>query len=270
LTLLFFGTSATLFKTRTRWRASYEEYKRTTAADLKEVKDQLTKLTGQIDEKDKMLNADRKDKNQLSEVNKQLKSDITSEQGKVKAAESAREKSETLSQQIAKNLEAETQRSQQVAKERDDAKAKQDEALKQLADAITRADSLTLDLATNQKDLSESKKALEQLSQKAEELQVQVAYVKEKYPWITWGPVIAPKIDALVSAVDEGEKLVVLSVGKNLNVEPGYHFTVARGNEFVGKVEVIRVYPALSGARILFTKDGQQIQRGDKAFTTND
>ena len=33
------------------------------------------------------------------------------------------------------------------------------------------------------------------------------------------------------------------------------------------KVKVIKVFPDLAGARILWTKEGREIQRGDKAST---
>ena len=79
--------------------------------------------------------------------------------------------------------------------------------------------------------------------------------------------VIPPPIEARVVAVDAGEKLVVLSVGRDQKVEKGFRFTVYRGSSFVGKVEVFEVYPDLSGARILFTKEGSMVEQGDSAST---
>jgi len=86
----------------------------------------------------------------------------------------------------------------------------------------------------------------------------------------TWrpSPRVAPPIHAKVNAVDPKEKLVVLSAGKDQKVENGYEFLVYRGGQFVGKVQVIKVYPDLSGARILFAKDGMEIEQGDSATTS--
>jgi len=79
--------------------------------------------------------------------------------------------------------------------------------------------------------------------------------------------VSAPPIDAVIQAVKNEDKLVVLSVGKDQKVQEGYQFTVYRGDKFVGKVQVIKVYDDLAGARVLYTQDGEAIQVGDQAAT---
>ena len=74
-------------------------------------------------------------------------------------------------------------------------------------------------------------------------------------------------IRTTVNAIDSSEGLVVLAAGRDDGVEVGYEFTVARGDTFVGKVKVIRVYPNLSGAKVLWVREGLPIQRGDTATT---
>ena len=72
-----------------------------------------------------------------------------------------------------------------------------------------------------------------------------------------------PTIDGIVEAVNQEDRLVVLSVGKEQKVQPGFHFAVNRGGEYIGKVQVIEVYDDLSGARIIYLKDSNKIQVGD-------
>lgn len=74
------------------------------------------------------------------------------------------------------------------------------------------------------------------------------------------------RIAARVDAIDKENELVVLSVGTDQKVEVGDEFTIHRGVEFVGKVKVVKVYPDLSGARVLFTKKWEQIRKADSAF----
>ena len=86
--------------------------------------------------------------------------------------------------------------------------------------------------------------------------------------WILDGPPM-PAIDARVAAVknDVNPNLVLLSVGSDEKVEKGFHFSIYRGTEFVGKVVVEKVLAASSGCRVLFTRDGQTIRQGDSAAT---
>ena len=98
-----------------------------------------------------------------------------------------------------------------------------------------------------------------------------VAMVQETSPNLE--PLVAgppvPAIDARVTSVkdDVSPALVLLSVGSDDKVEKGFHFSVYRGSEFVGKVIVEKVLKDSSGCRVLFTKEGSRIQAGDSAAT---
>jgi len=78
-----------------------------------------------------------------------------------------------------------------------------------------------------------------------------------------------PSIDAKVAAVknDVTPSLVLLSVGSDDKVEKGFHFSIFRGSEFVGKVVVEKVLRDSCGCRVLFTKEGLTVQQGDSAAT---
>ncbi len=76
-----------------------------------------------------------------------------------------------------------------------------------------------------------------------------------------------PPINGTIAAVSPEEKLAVLSVGKNQKVREGYKFTVYRGDQFVGKVQVIEVYEDLAGAKVIYTRENDTVRVGDKAAT---
>ena len=64
---------------------------------------------------------------------------------------------------------------------------------------------------------------------------------------------------------DEPTRLVLLSVGRQDNVQEGYEFTIYRGTRFIARVKVEKVLPDLCGARVIF--EVAKIQRGDLAAT---
>lgn len=79
----------------------------------------------------------------------------------------------------------------------------------------------------------------------------------------------AHPIEGLVSAVKPDMNLVVLTVGHEQKVEIGYELTISRGDKLIGKVKVLKVFPEMSGAEILSTQEGEEVQQGDKATTSN-
>ncbi|MBI3832270.1 MAG: tetratricopeptide repeat protein [Planctomycetes bacterium] len=60
--------------------------------------------------------------------------------------------------------------------------------------------------------------------------------------------------DALVLGVKPELNLVMISVGNLQGVKPGYRFTVSRGDQYIAKAQIERVYPDMSSARLLLKK----------------
>jgi hypothetical protein len=82
--------------------------------------------------------------------------------------------------------------------------------------------------------------------------------------WQPPGERVAAKREQPEVGVQEG--VVVLSVGKDDNVEIGYEFTIYDGDRFIGKVQVTKVLDDMSGCTILF-QEGSGIREGHKAST---
>jgi hypothetical protein len=68
---------------------------------------------------------------------------------------------------------------------------------------------------------------------------------------------------ARVLAVRPDLDLIMLSIGSNQGVKPGYRMTVSRGDQYLAKAEVLRVYPDMCSARLLLKKG--EVQVNDEA-----
>ncbi len=79
-------------------------------------------------------------------------------------------------------------------------------------------------------------------------------------------PVYSP-VTCTVTAVDSKRGRIFLNAGSDHKVEVGYELTVYRDGEFIGKVEVITVWPDLSSTEVLFIKEGAEVRAGDSATT---
>jgi len=71
--------------------------------------------------------------------------------------------------------------------------------------------------------------------------------------------------DSQVLAVRPDVGLVMLSVGSQQGVKPGYQFTISRGSEYISKVQVEKVYPDMCSARIVPGMAKAEIQIHDEA-----
>ncbi len=71
--------------------------------------------------------------------------------------------------------------------------------------------------------------------------------------------------DAQVLAVREDIGLVMLSAGSQQGVKQGFHFTISRGDQYVAKVQVEKVYPDMCSARVLPNMSKQPVQIHDEA-----
>jgi hypothetical protein len=78
---------------------------------------------------------------------------------------------------------------------------------------------------------------------------------------------IAPPVNTEVAAVDPRARMVVLGAGAKQRVQVGYCFTLYRGDHFVGKAKVVRLFEDLAGAKIIYVTDNDEVRVGDKAAT---
>ncbi|HYG75094.1 MAG TPA: hypothetical protein VEK08_08835 [Planctomycetota bacterium] len=71
--------------------------------------------------------------------------------------------------------------------------------------------------------------------------------------------------DAQVLAVRPDVGLIMISAGTQQNVKPGFHFTISRGDQYIAKVQVDRVYPDMCSAKVIQGMQKGEIQVHDEA-----
>jgi hypothetical protein len=76
-----------------------------------------------------------------------------------------------------------------------------------------------------------------------------------------------PEIQGKVLAVRPAAGLLMLSVGSDQKVEKGFRFFICRGERYIGKVEVEKVFNNMPSARILRDQTKEPIKQGDDAAT---
>ena len=235
LSVAFFGTTATLFKTRKDWRSAYNSLEEATRKGLDEVRTKNEELHGTISSMEKTIIGLKAQQDELGKSNKALVEDLSEEKKKV-AGESAKAgKANDVAQQLAKNLEAEKTSYTQLQETLNKSKTDLDSAIALKAKSDSERDSFRLDLDKTQEELHVLRTRHKELSDKYDSLEIIMVQAKrllgENWALATSAP---RPIDGMVKAVDAKEKLVVLSVGKDQKVELGYEFTVYRGGEFIG------------------------------------
>ena len=265
LALFFFAVSATLFQSQKDWKGAAEtavENAEETVAMAEKMKETLQ---GVVDEKSRNNESLTREKEQLSSSILTLQN---SNGDLRKSVAQLGTKIDDLDSRIA---------------QKDEHIQDKDSNIARLEEEITRL-STEIDTAGDAKKLAERlrNRALldkEQLAQQTEALNKELTALKEDYddqqllisrivdsgirlPDI--GVITPPPIDGMVVGVQEG--VVVLSVGKDDNVEIGYEFTIYDGNRFIGKVQVTKVLDDMSGCTILFQEDSG-IREGHKAST---
>jgi len=266
LAIAFFGTSATLFATRQNWREMAEKYKKKAEDDLAASKKRWEDVGARIVK----INEDRlkAQTNLNSTVAEKVKveSKLNETEAKVKTLD-------TRIDNEVKEKTALTGRLQDLEKKNAelnslvDAKTKEsDEAKANMEKYKAEYTRIRIDLDRVNEQKKGSEIELATVKSKLETAELQLDWVKKNNPTLSLDG-IAPPIDAIVQAVEGDKKLVVLSVGKDQKVKEGFEFTVYRGDRFVGKVKVIKVWDDLAGARILYTSENEAVQVGDKAAT---
>ena len=65
--------------------------------------------------------------------------------------------------------------------------------------------------------------------------------------------------DGVVLGVKPEMNLVMISIGSAQGIKPGYRFTISRGDQYISKVQIDRVYPDMSSGRLMLKKGEVQI-----------
>jgi len=271
LSILFFGTSATLYLTREDWAANYDKYKAAVEVKVGELEQRNSDLKGERDDLQGALRLVSEDELAKAGTIKTLRIELASKDAQI--ANISAERNESINAKTATdNLNASlTDQNKTLTTQLSEAHDKRDSAIG--AEKVANAEKFRMkrDLDATTQELHEARVEFNSLSEKFDSLELAYGAVEKKLgkdgvEAILSG-LVSPPIDALVEEVDSNLRLVVLSVGRQDEVKEGVEFTIYREDKFVGKVRVNKVYENLAGARVLFTAEGSDIRQGDRATT---
>ncbi len=162
-----------------------------------------------------------------------------------------------------------------VQRQKDELQEKLNTAESEKGDAILLRDQAVDDRQRIQKeyedlkvDLGNLKRRHVSLAKKKAELEWVIAQVEEKLGAEVLKNLFAPpKIDGAVIGVSSRVNLIVINVGEEDGVRAGFEFTIYRGNSYVGKMVVEKVYPRQAAGRVMLEMTKDKVQQGDRVST---
>lgn len=271
LSILFFGTSATLYLTREDWATNYDKYKSAIEVKVDELDKRNEFLKGEVNDLQDALSLVSRDELAKAGQIKGLLIELKGKDAQIVNISTERNESilaKTATDNVNASLVSQTET---LTTQLSEAHDKRDSAIGSEKVANAEKFRMKRDLDATTQELHEARVQFSSLSEKFNSLELAYGAVEKKLgkdgiEAILSG-LVSPPIDALVEEVDGSLKLVVLSVGRQDEVKEGVEFTIYREDKFVGKVRVNKVYENLAGARVLFTAEGSDIRQGDRATT---
>tara|TARA_B100000470_G_scaffold220489_1_gene209009 strand:+ start:396 stop:1262 length:867 start_codon:yes stop_codon:yes gene_type:complete len=271
LSILFFGTSATLYLTREDWATNYESYRTAVTAEVAKLEVRVKAIKGERDTLDDALRLVSRDEIAKAEQVKKLRVELDGKNAQIAQVSAQRDES-IIAKTATDNVNASlVSQNTTLTTQLREAHDNRDIAID--AQKVANAEKFRMkrDLDATTTELHEARVEHSALDDKYSSLELAYGAVEKKLgkdgiEAILSG-LVSPPIDALVEEVDANLSLVVLSVGSQDEVKEGAEFTIYREDKFVGKVRVNKVYENLAGARVLFTAEGADIKQGDRATT---
>ena len=271
LSILFFGTSATLYLTREDWATNYESYRTAVTAEVAKLEVRVKAIKGERDTLDDALRLVSRDEIAKAEQVKKLRVELDGKNAQIAQVSAQRDES-IIAKTATDNVNASlVSQNTTLTTQLREAHDNRDTAID--AQKVANAEKFRMkrDLDATTTELHEARVEHSALDDKYSSLELAYGAVEKKLgkdgiEAILSG-LVSPPIDALVEEVDANLSLVVLSVGSQDEVKEGAEFTIYREDKFVGKVRVNKVYENLAGARVLFTAEGADIKQGDRATT---
>ena len=80
-------------------------------------------------------------------------------------------------------------------------------------------------------------------------------------------PMDQPAHDGQILAVDTAANVAIISLGAEDGVRPGFRYTVSRGSQYIGMVEITDVQAKQSAGRSIKSLQKVDIQRGDRVMS---
>ena len=264
--LVIVGAAATYLSKADEWKTKHDDLKKTFDEKTEELNQTVSDLTTRFDEvsKDRDSKQDKIADLELetSRLNDELKSaEVDAQQLRNDVSQinnSLRNFQTNINEVNARNNELVDQNAT-FRTESLDAK----EAQRQAEDNLIRVQG---ELAMANEQIQDLEVRVTQSDEEKEHL-ANILTVAQQKGFDISSIVAMPEIAAYIEDVNNELGYVILSVGSDDQVKKGYTFSVHRGSNYLGEVQVDQVYPDRCSALIKFQANGMQMKVNDKATT---
>lgn len=271
LSIAFLIFAMQIWTARTKWQKMYER-ERILNVDLK-AKDQkrIIDLSKAVIARDGIIRQKKSAIYELIMKQDELRDQIITLNEKIGKAESKVEMWQALNEELMrensrradelvklKGVLVKQQQAVQVARD-NEVKAKNEKA--ELENELNQAQQLLAALQRDKRDVEEDLAIQTRRIMGLLEQGVPIHSLLNEDPQATQ-PYIP---DAQVLAVKPELNLVMISAGSAQGVRPGFQFTISRGDKYVGKAQVQRVYPDMCSARMIADVTKDVVQKHDEA-----
>jgi hypothetical protein len=261
LTIIFLGTSATLFSVRKDWKEANEnlhkEYQDKfvqQAEDVRILEEKVQIWTDVASVQHAEIVSLRKDNKDLDNNLSRKTTDLETAATKITELTASLEQRGTELTDLAAQIDSMTTKFETAKKAADTANVK-------ARDASLNENQMFLELQQVREELAGVMQEKETLRTENEQLKIQITLLQQGFNVADAAKPIAARI------VGVRGDLVMLSVGRDDGVTVGMVFAVSRGDQYVGDVRVRTVYKDMAGAQIIHLVNGAEIQEGDNART---
>lgn len=240
LAIGFLGASATFLGVQENYKVQLAETEETLGVEIADLKAQKDKLGKDLNDQ-RSLSAEKQAANEGLAAQLQAQNDEF-----VRMAEVHNQllgQKELLAQtasDLQKTIDSLNDDKTRLIDEKDSALGEKRTAIDERNAAVTEQKRLENEILGLNDAVAELEKRLVSTAKQLEDTDLVVALYKEHYGEIgeTLG---VPAIKAVVAGANNDLNIVLLSVGRDDGVKPGYKFTIYRNNEYVGTVVVDRV-----------------------------
>jgi predicted nuclease with TOPRIM domain len=266
LAFVFLGAASTFLGEKETWKIRHEK----DTADLrKQIDDLNVNLAKAVEDR----NGQREIANVFQVENADLKAQLQGKEAEHTTISEAQDKllanydrlsrTATDLQQTIDQLNSDKN---SLIDEKDNALTEKRAAVETANTAVTEQKRLEREILNLQDQLAQVEKDMNALGEKLESTNLVVAQYQDKFGMLadTMG---VPLVRASVMAVNNDLNIVLLSVGRDDKVMPGFEFTIYRGNEYVGTVVIDKVEKDHCSGASKKEVERLNIAVGDKATT---
>jgi hypothetical protein len=266
LAIVFLGAAATFLGAQESWKVKYNEDTARLQRDLDTEKENKVLADKRYNDARVEASTAAGERNTAVEVQQRVEAEnvkITNEHntllGKYDRLSQAQKDLVAVNEKQAADIKA-------LTAQKDQAMAEKASAVDAMNDAI--AEQRRLKALGDEKDdmVAGLEKKIVELGEMVEGLNLKLAAYKDRIGDLP-DMIRMKAIKAKVTSVSGQYNIVMLSVGRDDGVTPGYEFTVYRGNQYVGKVVIDRVEKDYCSGPSKKELEKSPIQAGDDATT---